>query len=551
MLNQLPVFWHRCAYLPSARSNQPKTLRLNLQLYFKLIIVSALGLCGSNQRPCHAGDNLWLDIARSSITTNELHSHASVLADDTLEGREAGSRGGRAAAKYILKSIESAELRPGNGESFTQKFHGRSQNLLAVLEGSNPDLRDEYIVVGAHYDHVGYGSRRNSFGPIGYIHNGADDNASGVATLLEVIDAITRSGHRPQRSILFAFWDGEEKGLLGSKHWLNNSTVPLDAVKLMINIDMVGRLTGGRIELMGSRTAPGLRRILSTTSLSEGTWVDFTWDLKDNSDHYPFYQRGIPCLCFHTGLHDDYHRPSDDIEKLNIEGMREVSNYLLEQLCDLADTEILPEFRSGSRGENPSSQRRIEAPLATIPSRLGFTWEYVDGESSQLLVQHVQRPASPDQPGLQSGDRILAVNGHPITNESLLPAAALQSESELVLTIERDGNELPEAITIPLQGQPVRLGLSWRGNEAEPDSVYITRVVPHSPAARAGIRLYDRIYSLDGQPITGQDDLFARVQSLLTSNTPRFHLEIESRGLVRSVEVSLELPTTESGDATL
>lgn len=548
MLDQPPVFWFRSTRAQPAQSTHLKALRL----YLQLVAVSTLGLWVANPLLGQAGEGLWLNVARSSITTNELHSHVSVLADDMLEGREAGSRGGRAAAKYILKSLESAELKPGGPDDrLTQPFNRRSQNLLAILEGEDPELRDEYIVVGAHYDHVGYGSRRTSLGPIGYIHNGADDNASGVAALLEVIDGITRSGHRPKRSILFAFWDGEEKGLLGSKHWLNNPTIPLDAVKLTINVDMVGRLTDGRIELMGARTAPGLRQLMSTTSLSEGTWVDFTWNLKDNSDHFPFYQRGIPCLCVHTGLHDDYHRPTDDIEKLNIEGMREVSRYLLQQLCDLADTEQLPDFRVASRGENLQSQKRVEAPLPAIPSRLGFTWECIDGKPSQLLVQQVDQTGASDETSLRSGDQILAVNGLPITNESLLPAVALRSESELELKVLRPGAESPETIIVPLRGSPIRLGLSWRENEAEPEAVYITRVVPHSPAALAGIELYDRIYSLNGQPIAGQDDLLARVQSLLDESTEEFHLEVESRGLVREVVVSLQLPISDSGDATL
>ncbi len=546
MLEQPPVLRYRSVRFRVTQSIAPKTLLL----HFLLESVFVLGLWGTNPLPCPAGENLWLDVARSSITTNELHHHVSVLADDMLEGRETGTRGGREAAKYILKSIESTGLKPsGPGDRFTQPFSGRSQNLLAVLEGTDPELRNEVIVVGAHYDHVGYGSRRNSYGPTGFIHNGADDNASGVAALLEVIDAISRSGHQPKRSILFAFWDGEEKGLLGSKHWLRNPTVPLDSVKLTINIDMVGRLTDGRIELMGARTAPGLRQMMSTSSLSEGTWVDFTWNLKDNSDHWPFYERRIPCLCVHTGLHDDYHRPSDDIEKLNLDGMREVSRYLVERLCDLADAETLPGYRTNSRGENLETQKRVENPLPAIPSRLGFTWEYIPGETSQLIVQHVQLTGANS---LRSGDIILAVNGLSISNESLLPAMALQSEAQLDLKVLRAGTEMPVTVTVPLQGVPVRLGLSWRENDAEPETVYSTRVVPYSPAARAGIVLHDRIYSLNGEPITGQADLLARVQNLLAENVEEFRLEIESRGSIREVVVSLRLPSvTTTLDATL
>ena len=201
----------------------------------------------------HTPENSALNFARASITTGELKHHAEVLADDTFEGREAGSRGGRAAAKYIIGSLKDAGIDPaGLNDRYTQPFLGNFQNLLAEIPGTDAALSHQYIVVGAHYDHVGYGTRRNSYGPWGLIHNGADDNASGVAALLEVIDGLSRSTWRPRRSILFAFWDAEEKGLLGSKHWVNQPTVPLRDVQLALNIDMVGRLSDGRIEVGGS-----------------------------------------------------------------------------------------------------------------------------------------------------------------------------------------------------------------------------------------------------------------------------------------------------------
>ena len=501
---------------------------------------------------CWGAENLWLDSLRSSITSSELHAHASFMADDILEGREAGSRGGHAAAKYIVKQLEQTGLQPGgpNG-SFKQPFSGHLQNILAVLPGTDPELKNEYIIVGAHYDHVGYGTRTNSFGPIGYIHNGADDNASGVATMLEVIDALTQIGYQPRRSILFAFWDGEEKGLLGSRHWMRAPTVPVSSIQLAWNIDMVGRLTDGRIEIMGVRTGTGMRKMLSTHNMDDGVWVDFTWEYKDNSDHWPFYEAGIPALCLHTGLHDDYHRPSDDVEKLNIEGIRQVSRYFVEQLTKEADADRLPTYRSQSRHENKFTQSRLQKSLPPFAPRFDFTWEYKPGRKPFLLVTSCAGRTRAYQAGLRSGDRIVSVDSLPITNESLLPAIALRSETEIFVTVARSNPSGLVELEIPLAGGPVQLGLSWREDPAEPNSIYVSRVVPYSPAHAAGIQLHDRIYALNGKPIAGQNDFLAKVQEILASNAGSLNLQTETNGVLKEIQVSLELPTTTELDSTL
>lgn len=499
-----------------------------------------------------AAESLWLDAARTSITSSELHGHVSVLADDMLEGREAGSRGGLAAAKYIIQRLRDAKLEPaGNHGAYTQPFLHNHQNLLAVLPGSDKELAGEYILVGAHYDHVGYGSRRNSYGPWGYIHNGADDNASGVAAVLEVIDALVQTGHRPRRSILFAFWDGEEQGLLGSRHWKHNPTVPLTSVRTAINIDMVGRLTDGRIEVGGTRSAIGARRLLSSESLSDEVWLDFSWEYKNNSDHWTFFEAGIPSLYLHTGLHDDYHRPSDDVEKLNIDGIRLVSGYLLQQLSTLADTDALPSYRPEATRETPATQRQSEQPLAAIALRLDFAWEYVPSVPSVVRVQQVPWGSNAQQAGVTAGDRIVAVNGLPIRSESTLPAIALQSDSPISLDIQRLGTEAIQTVTLPLVGSPTRLGLSWRADPAEPNSVYVTRVVPHSPAALAGIQLHDRIYEFNGQRVSGANELLQSVRSMLDHGEQTLTCLIETRGTIREITIQLGTPKEPASDATL
>ncbi len=537
-------------------ATRPLPLRRSPRLTLLPNLVSfALGFCGmlwAMPPASLAAESLWLDLARSSITTSELHSHVSVLADDMLEGREAGSRGGREAAKYVIRRLEEANLQPGGaGQRFTQPFSRNYQNLLAVLPGSDLELRDEYLVVGAHYDHVGYGTRRNSYGPWGYIHNGADDNASGVSAVLEVIDALSQTEHRPRRSILFAFWDGEEKGLLGSKHWKGNPTIPLSAIRMAVNIDMVGRMTEGRIEVGGTRCALGSRRLLSTAQLGQGLWLDFNWEYKDNSDHWTFYKAGIPSLYLHTGLHDDYHRPTDDVEKLNVDGIRQVSAYLLEQLSKLADADKLPTYRLEASQDTPAVQQRLEQPLAKLARRLDFSWKYIPSEPAAVVVQQVPWNSHAKRVGIAAGDRIVAVNGQPITSEATLPAIALQSDTEIDLLVERAETGSPFAVTVPLVGSPTRLGLSWRGDPAEPQAVYVTRVVPYSPADLAGIKLYDRLYALNEKSISGPDKLLSRVRSLLDQGEQLLHYRVESRGSIREVVVPLGTPASPRPDATL
>ncbi len=495
--------------------------------------------------PADAAENAWFDIARASITTAEIQGHVDYLAADMLEGREAGSRGGHAAASYILELVQQTGLEPaGTNGTFQQTFRGNSQNILALLPGSDLDLKNETILIGAHYDHVGYGNRRNSFGPFGFVHNGADDNASGVSALLELIDALTRTDHRPRRSILFAFWDGEEKGLLGSAHWVRQPTVPLSSVKLAINIDMVGRLSAGRIEVGGTRSGIGFRKLMSTPSLN-GAWLDFNWEYKNNSDHWTFFQKQIPSLYIHTGLHDDYHRPSDDVEKINVRGIQWVTSYLLEQVEELADSDRLPEFRSEARLDNPFNQSRLEKPLPPLASRLSFTWE--KAADGSIEVKQVLDSNSP----LVPGDRIVAVNNQPLKEADLLESLALESDSPLQLTILRSGIEEQLDMSVSLSGNPVRLGLSWREDPAEPNSVYITRVAPHSPAARAGFQVNDRIYAVDGAEFADRNDLLQQVQTQLSAEVPTISFEVESRGIVQTLEVLLNSSPGTTSDATL
>jgi hypothetical protein len=475
--------------------------------------------------------------AAAVITTEAVKHHVEVLADDTFEGREAGSRGGRAAGLYIVKQIEAAGI-PGGGvkDSYYQPFGSGYSNILAMLAGSDPTLKDQVIVVSAHYDHVGYGTRRNSFGPIGLIHNGADDNASGVSLLLEVIDAFHQLGQAPKRSVLFAFWDGEEKGLLGSIHWVGQPTVPIDHVVLNINADMVGRSRGGKLEVSGTRTMPGLRRLFSTQNEDAGLSIDFPWDIKTNSDHYTFYKKQIPALLIHTGLHNDYHRPSDDVEKINSDGIRQIAQLLFHVVDEAANAPSLTGFRSRSQTETLASQHDAERGLGLPPGRLGVRWNPDTPAGTGVSVVAVEPGSAAARGGVAVGDRIVQFAGVETDSPAHFRTLVLAARNPVAVRVLRGKSAEPVELTLSLVGNPTRLGITWRSDDAEPGVIILSRVLPGSAAEAAGLHVNDRIYRVAGHDFVTADEF----RELITTPADGVELEVESHGQTR--RVTLDLP---------
>ena len=468
-----------------------------------------------------------------SITSQELKHDVDALADDTFEGREAGTRGNRAAGIYIIERLKKMGLEGGGPKlSFYQNF-GSYSNILAYVPGRDAELAKQVVVISAHFDHVGYGSSRNSYGPIGRIHNGADDNASGVAGLLEVAQALTQLPEMPRRSILIAFWDGEEKGLLGSKHWLENPTMPVKNVAIMFNVDMIGRLRNSRAVVYGIRTSAGLRRLVSRQNDPSQLLLNFNWEMKGDSDHYAFYSRNVPVLMLHTGLHDDYHRPSDDADKINAEGLKQISQLMFNVLVELADAPSLSGFRGQSRSETRFDQQTRERGLSSPPGRLGVRIDGKAATNGQVVVNSVSAGSAADLAGLRAGDRVLKFSGDDVTDAARFLVNVLAASGPATATIERPGQDEPLEVTLNLPGEPVRLGISWRTDDAEPQAVIINRVVSGSPADLAGLRVNERVYRIAGREFNNGEE-FRRL--VAESNGP-IQLEVEGEGRVRSVEV--------------
>ena len=509
-----------------------------IRLGLVLLGWSVLGLSHAS-----AADLAALAAALDSIRPAELRQYADVLANDTYEGREAGSRGGQAAARYLADVLRRYPVRPaGEQGSFVQEFGAGYRNLLAMVEGTDPRLKEQVIVVGAHYDHVGYGTPQNSYGPTGYIHNGADDNASGVAAVLEVLEALSRPGAGLSRSVLFAFWDAEEKGLLGSKHWLNHPTVPPEQVVLAINLDMIGRLRQERLEVYGTRTAHGLRRMLGEANRHAELLLEFPWEMRDDSDHYPFYERGIPTLMLHTGLHRDYHRPSDDVEKLNVEGMQRVARLLVALLWQVDGRTELPAFRPASRHERLGEQLRLEEPTPAPPGRLGI--RYAAAEDG-VLVTEVLAGSPAAEAGLKAGERIVQFAGQRLVEPARFGALVLAAESPVQAVVSSAGKDEVREVLLELAGPPVRVGVTLRADDAEPFSALVVGVTPGSPAALAGLAVRDRVYAVNGRGFDSVDELRAL---LLTLPSPLL-IEYERRGRLREAVVELAAPLADESRA--
>jgi hypothetical protein len=408
-------------------------------------LVAALAVA---MQPAAAAERM--SAAHATIRAADAGRHVGVLADDSFEGREGGSRGGRAAAAYIVEQLTKLGLEPaGDAGSYYQPFGGM-RNILAIHRGSDQALARELVVVGAHYDHVGYGTADNSFGPFGYVHNGADDNASGVAGLLEIAEAMPQVPERPRRSILFAFWDGEEKGLLGSSHFLRVRPAGLTdlATVFSVNLDMIGRLRGQRLEVYGTRTALGLRETVLQANNRPGNGAGlelaFVWDIEDDSDHYPFIVAKIPTVMFHTGLHDHYHRPSDDVHLVNLDGIEPVARLALGCLLAVAnDPGPLPTFRRESREESNATRNLIESPVADTSGsprgRWGIGTRNDPGEPSSPVVVRVWRDSPASAAGVATGDRVLTIDEVRVIDQNDMLSRLRAAGPRAVIDVERRG----------------------------------------------------------------------------------------------------------------
>ncbi len=502
------------------------------------ILHLAISAGASFQAAAWAGDSTGgtnVSAATLSISKEELHDAVFYLADDAREGREAGTPGGQEAAEYLRDQLQALGLQAAGTDGYFQPFGKGYRNILAEWP-SAADADSEIIVLGAHYDHVGYGSKRNVRDKPGIIHNGADDNASGTAAVLEIAEAFTLLAKPPRRRILFALWDAEEKGLLGSKHWVENPTRPLDKVRFLVNMDMIGRLRDARVEVYGIHTSYGLRELLSELNHETGLRLVYSWWNRGDTDHAPFFRKDVPYLLFHTGMHEDYHAATDDAEKINVAGMEAISRLIFELTYALADQESPLVFRAETKSEPAKAWEAALSEKQPWRDRAGISTEDAPAPElggTQVRITEV-RPNSPAaRAGLEPGWNVVAVNDQEISSAESLAAYVLLARSPAVrLTVSKpDGSRA--TLELPLEGEPLQLGIQWRPDDAEPRGILVTHVLPGSSAEQAGICPGDYIFAVDGEGLSEPQ----RFDEIICQKTGPFTLLVDHEGQGKTVTI--------------
>lgn len=401
--------------------------------------------------------------ATPEITPAEICWTIAVLAHDSLEGRGAGEAGEPRAAAWIAERFRAAGLEPPEG-GHVQPFpfparalhdphaaaspHGdpggktlESANVIGIVRGADPALRDEAIVIGAHYDHLGRGGRGSLAPGESAIHNGADDNASGVAGLLEIAGRF--AADPPARSLVFIAFGAEELGTLGSQWYVHHPVWPLERTVAMVNLDMIGRLREP-LTVQGTGTSPAWPPLLD--ALEEDPDAPPIARIPDGfgpSDHASFYGAGIPVLAFFTGAHDDYHRPTDDTGTIDAPGTVAVAQLASDVIAGVAGRDLPVPY-----AEAPRTQRRVarfDVGLGVIPD-YGFA-----GEGLRLSSVRPDGPGA--TAGLEAGDVIVRLAGRDVADIYAYTEilSDLEAGEPVEAAIERDGDTLtlrvvPEAL---------------------------------------------------------------------------------------------------------
>ena len=387
-----------------------------------------------------------------------LLSHEDKFSDERLASLRYDN-GGEAGLPVIVLSKSAGDRFVGTGEIDKLSWflvvdiarkNAPAANVIGILEGSDPQLKQEAIVIGAHYDHLGTGGEGSLAPREGEVHHGADDNASGVAAVLELARILSAERAQVRRTIIFIAFSGEEEGLIGSNFYVNHPVVPLAETVAMINMDMIGRLKENKLIIGGVGTAAEWREMIAAANTSQGmnvaasaattqagattkvsvqsvpivtgtnggtvlsrdlTAAPFALTLNEDgygpSDHSSFYAKQVPVLFFWTGTHEDYHKPSDTADKINYEGEARVIQMVLRIARAIEANQKRPTY-AVAKSESTGRSMGFRVYLGTIPN-------YAES-SDGLKLDGVRDDSPAARAGLKAGDRITRLAGREIKN---------------------------------------------------------------------------------------------------------------------------------------
>lgn len=396
----------------------------------------------------------------SAIRTVDIQAHIRFLASDEMEGRESGRRGGHLASKYVAAHFARLGLQtlPGQDDyrlPFETSDDDGSEitcyNVVGVIPGTDPEMSKQYIAIGGHHDHAGVGGP----GAMGFpdeVHNGADDNASGTAGVLELAEYY--AAHPLRHSLIIMTFSAEERGLLGSAHLVKSKTLPVDDIMVMLNCDMIGR-ANGYLFVGGLGTAEELHPALD--SIFEASPMELELDDRGEapSDNTSFFQAGIPAMFFFTNIHEDYHRPGDDWEKIDYEGEAAVLNLVLEITATLDDMRSLTFVNVRGMGMPSDFMARMMTQYQTIErykaenrGKLGVRGATV--RDGGVAIESVVEGGAAAAVGLKSGDVLMQVGEVRTSDMRALRRSLNQRRrgTDLDLVVMRDGKRLTFTATL-------------------------------------------------------------------------------------------------------
>jgi aminopeptidase YwaD len=397
-----------------------------------------------------------------SADADRIQRDIAWLADDQRDGRGTGTAGNDSAAAYIARRHEALGLRQIVPGTYLQRFTARSaemahdghpegvasQNVVAMVPGTDPTLRNQFMVVGAHFDHLGHSSAHSSDPEAkDAIRNGADDNASGTAAVMEL--ARQFAARPAKRSIIFASFTGEELGLLGSQWFVDHAPVPLDSIVAMVNFDMIGRLRNDKLIVYGVATAKELPAIVAEANVEPKLVVSAVGDGFGPSDHSSFYTKGIPVLHFFTDLHDDYHKATDDAPKINAVGEARIVGMAERVVRTIADHPArMSVIRSAAPVASAGSREGSNTYLGSIPDMSA-------GDVPGLKLSGVRAGSPAALGGLEAGDVIVNFGGSAVTDlYSYTDALYAHKPGDTVsVTYLRRGERRSTMVTLGKRGQ--------------------------------------------------------------------------------------------------